>query len=160
MTCRLAALIAAALLSTPGISLADALPCAVAGGPTTASRPSAEARTTGTRSAGQRFVRTELLFGAARPGGEVTETEFKQFLEQCITPRFPDGLTLLVGRGQFRGADGIPIQERSILLILLYPHKVQRERSRRIDEIRDAYKRIFQQESVLRSDRCCERVRF
>ena len=29
-----------------------------------------------------------------------------------------------------------------------------------MDEIRDAYKRIFQQESVLRSDRCCERVRF
>ena len=86
--------------------------------------------------------------------------EFKQFLDQCVTPRFPDGLTLVKALGQFRGSDGFPIEERSVLLILLYPDDVRRVSSARIEEIRDAYKRIFQQESVLRTDRCCEQVGF
>jgi hypothetical protein len=47
-----------------------------------------------------------------------------------------------------------------MLLILLYPLQARRESSILIEEIRDAYKRVFQQESVLRSDRCCEQVGF
>ena len=68
------------------------------------------------------FARTELFFGSARAAGEVTEAEFKQFLDVFITPRFPDGLTLLTGHGQFLGSKG-PVRERSFLLILLYPAK-------------------------------------
>jgi hypothetical protein len=113
------------------------------------------------RLVGERFVRTELFFGSVRPGGEVTAAEFKRFLDQCVTPRFPDGLTVLMGAlGQFRGADGVPIEERSMLVILLYPDDARHESSGKIEEIRDAYKQIFQQESVLRADRCCERVGF
>jgi len=108
---------------------------------------------------GERFARTELFFGSARAGGEVTEAEFKQFLDAFITPRFPDGLTLLTGLGQFLGAAG-PVQERSFLLILLYPDKDLGENSKKIEEIREQYKHQFDQESVLRSDRCCERVGF
>jgi len=44
------------------------------------------------------FARTELFFGSAKPDGSaVTEEEFSTFLDQVITPRFPDGLTLLTG---------------------------------------------------------------
>jgi hypothetical protein len=46
------------------------------------------------------------------------------------------------------------------VLILLYPVEVRQEKSEKIEEIREAYKRCFQQESVLRTDRCCERVGF
>ena len=108
---------------------------------------------------GERFARTELFFGSARAGGEVTEAEFKQFLDVFITPRFPDGLTLLTGLGQFLGSAG-PVQERSFLLILLYPDEAHAENSKKIEEIREQYKRQFNQKSVLRSDRCCERVGF
>ena len=108
---------------------------------------------------GERFARTELFFGSARAGGEVTEAEFKQFLDGFITPRFPDGLTLLTGLGQFLGSAG-PVQERSFLLILLYPDEAHAENSKKIEEIREQYKRQFNQKSVLRSDRCCERVGF
>ena len=90
----------------------------------------------------------------------VTEGEFQQFLDEEITPRFPDGLTLLVGLGQFRNASGVIVQERSMLLILLYPVEAQRNSSKKIEQIRQAYKRAFQQESVLRADRCCEQVGF
>jgi Protein of unknown function (DUF3574) len=142
------------------VATADALSCAVVDGPSIADRQSTERQPIWKRFAGERLVRTELVFGLARAGGEVTEAEFKQFLEQCVTPQFPDGFTVLPGFGRFRGADGMTIEERSMLLILLYPDDVRRENSKKIEEIRDAYKEVFGQESVLRSDRCCEQVRF
>lgn len=98
------------------------------------------------------WVRTELFFGSDRPDGSVvTEAEFRQFINEQITPRFPDGLTLLVGTGQFRGSTGVIVQERSMLLILLYPLQM-RNGNRKIEEIREAYRRIFHQESVMRVD--------
>jgi hypothetical protein len=69
-----------------------------------------------------------------------------------ITPRFPDGLTLLSGHGQFRNSAGVIVEEKSFLLILLYPVEDFRASSRRIERIRTLYKERFQQESVLRAD--------
>lgn len=110
---------------------------------------------------GERFARTELFFGSEKPdGSEVTNEEFTMFLNEVITPRFPDGLTLLVGRGQFLNAQGKLVKERSWLLILLYPVAVHQDSSMKIEEIRMLYKQCFQQESVLRVDHCCERVGF
>ena len=110
---------------------------------------------------GERFVRTELFFGLLKPNKtHVTDAEFKAFLQDVITPRFPEGLTLLTGLGQFLDASDQIIRERSRLLILLYPVTVRQEKSKKVEEIREAYKRCFQQESVLRADRCCERVGF
>jgi hypothetical protein len=98
------------------------------------------------------FVRTELFFGTAKPDGVVTDEEFFAFLDAVITPRFPDGLTLLKGDGQFRGEDGVIIKEDSFVLILLYPLEDFRDSSRRINVIRERYKDEFQQQSVLRVD--------
>ena len=98
------------------------------------------------------WTRTELFFGSAQPdGSSVSEQEFRQFLDREVTPRFPDGLTLFVGLGQFRHASGVVVQERSMLLVLLYPAD-QPESAGYIEAIREAYKRRFRQESVLRLD--------
>lgn len=114
------------------------------------------------RFVGNRFARTELYFGTARPDGlpPVSEAEFQNFLDCHITPAFPDGLTLLKGLGQFRGANGVTIEEDSFLVILLYPRETRRESSEKIEQIRKDYNEEFRQESVLRSDSCCERVGF
>ena len=110
---------------------------------------------------GERFARTELFFGSAKPdGSEVTTEAFQRFLDDEITPRFPDGLTLFMGLGQFRGSSGVIIQERSMLLILLYPVETLGDSSVKIEQIREVYKKLFQQESILRADRCCEKVGF
>ena len=69
-----------------------------------------------------------------------------------MTPRFPDGLTLLKGDGQFRGEDDTVIKEQSFVLILLYPYDTLDEGSRRIERIRTLYKEEFDQQSVLRVD--------
>jgi hypothetical protein len=105
------------------------------------------------RVASEAFVRTELFFGSARPDGtEITEEEFRGFLDEEITPRFPDGLTLLTGFGQFRDSTNTIVRERSFVLILLYPTGSRKSSDEKIEAIREAYKDRFQQESVLRVD--------
>lgn len=112
---------------------------------------SSERRFCERRLDGDLFSRTELFFGLSRPdGSEITEEEFQAFVDAEVTPRFPDGLTLLTGSGQFRNSDGDIIQEGSKLLILLYPYS--RQSSALVEQIRSAYKDEFQQESVLRVD--------
>lgn len=81
----------------------------------------------------------------------VTDEEFERFLKSEITPRFPDGLTLLADTGQFKNPKGEIIQEKSRLLILLYPFG-ESGSSERIEQVRDAYKSTFSQESVIRAD--------
>jgi hypothetical protein len=99
----------------------------------------------------QAFARTELFFGLNKPDGtEVTEAEFQRFVSREVTPRFPDGLTLLSGRGQFRGESGVIVKEPAKVLILLYP--LGSASSQKVQHIRKAYKTAFQQESVLRTD--------
>lgn len=101
---------------------------------------------------GDLWRRTELYFGSQKPDGSaVTEAEFAQFLDAIVTPRFPDGLTLLSGYGQFRNADDVIVEEQSFVLILLYPRE-DKAATTEIEEIRDAYKDAFAQESVLRVD--------
>jgi hypothetical protein len=100
---------------------------------------------------GEIFARTELLFGLSRANGpDITEEEFQAFIDLEVTPRFPEGLTLLAGNGQFQDSTGNIIQEGSKLLILLYPFS--KDRSALVDEVRAEYKSAFQQQSVLRVD--------
>lgn len=98
------------------------------------------------------WSRTELYFGAQKPDNtEVSDFDFQQFVDNSITPRFPDGLTLLTGRGQFRNSQGQLVRETSRVLVLLYPPQL-REANKNIQDIREEYKSAFSQESVLRVD--------
>jgi hypothetical protein len=104
------------------------------------------------RRSGVPFARTELFFGTAKPDGVVSQEEFQQFVDAEVTPRFPDGLTLVKADGQFRGEDNNIIKEKSFVLILLYPFDSYSKSSQRIQRIRDLYKELFKQQSVLRVD--------
>lgn len=98
------------------------------------------------------WVRTELYFGTNKPDNtQVTDAEFNAFVDQQVTTRFPDGLTLLTGNGQFRSSTGVLIREKSQVLILFYPPQVLNA-NKLVQDIREAYKSAFSQESVLRVD--------
>ena len=99
---------------------------------------------------GNIYARTELYFGLSKPNGVVTEEEFQNFINTEVTPRFPNGLTLLSGKGQFRDLTETLIKEGTKLLILLYTFN--NESSIAVEQIREAYKKKFQQESVIRVD--------
>jgi hypothetical protein len=97
--------------------------------------------------------RTELFFGSVKPdGSSVTDKEFNAFVDKEITPRFPEGLTLLSGYGQYKGSSGKIVKERSFVLILLTEQKAAKDANAKIETIRKVYKSAFKQESVLRVD--------
>lgn len=106
------------------------------------------------KPAAELFLRTELFFGTDKPdGSEISKDEFRRFLKEEITRRFPDGLTVLSGTGQFRDSETDKIiREKSMVLILLYPLGSWNESNEKIEQIRKVYKERFKQQSVLRVD--------
>jgi Protein of unknown function (DUF3574) len=101
----------------------------------------------------EKYYRTELYFGRSIPGGGmVSDEEWAQFLAEVVTPKFPDGFTVLKGQGQYRESTGKIISEPSQILIFLYAAKMRKTSRAKIDEIRAAYIKRFNQESVLRLD--------
>jgi hypothetical protein len=91
------------------------------------------------------------LFGLSRAhGAEVTEQEWQRFLDEDVAPRLASGFTVVDGAGQWRDQAGALVRERSRVLIIVRPNTASV--SALIDEVRAAYKRRFQQQSVLRID--------
>jgi Protein of unknown function (DUF3574) len=90
----------------------------------------------------------ELMFG--RKIGDriaVTEVQWARFVDSEITPRFPDGLTVVDARGQWRDPDkNRIIREPSKLVTIVLSGKS--EDAQRLTEIAEAYKKRFRQQSV------------
>lgn len=98
---------------------------------------------------GDVWVRTELYFGLRKPDDVMlTREEWGTFVANEVLPRFPDGLTLVEGLGQFRGPVGLPVVEPSRVLIVMHPPGEAADRL--IEEIRDIYKQRFGMLSVMR----------
>jgi len=99
-----------------------------------------------------RQVRTELYFGMSVPanGGVVSQTEWEDFLAKEVTPRFPDGFTVMDGKGQWRDAKGNISSEPSKVLVIIRGN--DKAADGKLEEIRKAYRERFRQESVLRTD--------
>jgi hypothetical protein len=98
------------------------------------------------------YLRTELFFGMDIPtGGKVSEDEWQKFVGEIVTPRFPEGFTVDDALGQYLDGKTL-VREKSKQLILIYPRKLRSGSSRKIEEIRAAYIRSFNQKSVLRVD--------
>lgn len=97
------------------------------------------------------LARLELLFGTAKKDGSVvTETEWQDFLATVVTPRFPDGLTVLSGYGQWHTDEGKPDGENLRVIVIWYQRSKQGDD--KIEAIRNAYRERFEQESVMRVD--------
>ncbi len=96
------------------------------------------------------WTRTELYYGAGRlPADDTKDTRWENYINEVVTPRFPEGLTLLEGTGQWRVKEGqTPRRNRTRILILI--HEDTEEKSRKVDEIRTLWKEISGQQSVLR----------
>jgi len=100
-------------------------------------------------------VRTELYFGlGTRGGGGVSESEWEEFVGEHITPRFKEGLTIVDASGRWPGKMGEVINERTKIVILV--HSNSKEAGEAIEDVRDKYKKLFEQESVLRVSDCVD----
>ena len=97
----------------------------------------------------ERYDEYRLFFGRNIEDVEgVSDEDWRVFLADTVTPRFPDGLSVFDAAGQWRDSEGGIVRERSkMVLILAEPSS---DAVRRLDEIADEYKQRFSQESVLR----------
>jgi hypothetical protein len=97
------------------------------------------------------WLRTELYFGLGTTGHAdgVSDAEWRAFLDKEVTPRFPSGLTVLDGYGQWQGnKQPQPERLRSKIVVLLHAdNTAQREA---IEAIRSAWKAKTGDQSVLR----------
>jgi hypothetical protein len=90
-----------------------------------------------------------LFCGLAIPGGgEVSEAEWRAFVADEVTPRFPEGLTIWRAEGQWRGPDGAIVREPSLVIEIL--HRPDLRIDEKIVAIAEAYKTRFKQDAVLR----------
>jgi hypothetical protein len=98
------------------------------------------------------WVDTKLYFGlgpADRPEKGVSETQWRGFLDKEVTPRFPDGLSVVDVYGQWQGAkQSSPERLRSKMLIVDYPDT--QENREKVEAIRSAWKKMTGDQSVLR----------
>lgn len=98
---------------------------------------------------GEPMTQTTLYFGLNRPHGPIiSATEWQSFVDNDVTSRFKDGLTVIDAKGQWLGNDGTVAKESSKALVLI--HKADKETA--IEILRIRYKQQFAQESVMRVD--------
>jgi hypothetical protein len=100
------------------------------------------------RASQQPMLVADLLFGrniGNRLG--VSERQWVRFVASEITPRFPDGLSVVNASGQWRDRRTKRIvREPSKLVTLIAPDNI--ETQEKIDAIVASYKRTFRQQSV------------
>lgn len=88
-------------------------------------------------------VSDRLFCGRSIPGGgEVTDADVAQFLDEVVTPRFP-GFTSWTAVGSWKGEE-----EKTLVLEFLHPYG--READTKVREIAEEYRKRFRQEAVMR----------
>ena len=97
----------------------------------------------------EQWVLDRLYFGRSMPDGkEVSGKDWNLFVDQVITPRFPDGLTTWEAAGQWQEEDGDITRESTFFLEIV--HSKSKAEINKLEAIIQEYKKRFQQESVLR----------
>ncbi len=94
------------------------------------------------------WLQTELYFGLLDGDGEeILESQWTDFLDSNITPRFPDGLTVLDVYGQYMLSSGDIIKQQTKILLVL--HEDTDEYAQKIDTIISEFKALYNLEIVL-----------
>lgn len=109
-----------------------------------------EVSTSECEDGGELWTEYRLFMGRGAGGVEVvSDDDWEAFLADTITPRFPDGLSVMDVAGQGSTSDGSVERERTKLLLILAPLDDDTALNR-MNEIGAEYKQRFSQNSVLR----------
>lgn len=102
--------------------------------------------------AAQTFVQSTLYFGLkSSDGAGVSEQQWAKFLADVVTPRFPDGLTVLsaYGQGASPGPDAVLAELTKVLIIV---HPAGEAEAAKIAEIKAKYSKDFDQPGVFHTE--------
>ena len=97
--------------------------------------------------AGQAQLRTAQLFFTAKAPAKLDETALRLFVDQEVTPRFPDGVTVVDGGGQWKGAENQMIREAAKVVMIVLPAKG--DPTAEVEAVRMAYRARFKQEPLV-----------
>lgn len=113
-----------------------------------------------------RFIRTELYFAIGWAegsqqreegidGNSLGEAGWTRFVDEVVTPLFPDGLTIFDGTGQWLSDRfAVPPKLETRVIVILHPNAA--EADNRIEKIRQAFLELTGQQSVLRVSQAAE----
>jgi len=96
---------------------------------------------------GQASLRTAQLFLGAKATPAPAERDLRRFVDQEVTPRFPDGVTVMNGGGQWKGSENRMIREASKVVLVVLP--AAGDSQGRVEAVRIAYRTKFKQEPVV-----------
>ena len=97
------------------------------------------------------MARVSLIFGTTYPDGTlISDADWSGFLNDVVTPRFPDGLTQFDAYGQWKRPDGRIAKLPSRMLLIWYVRAP--DAGARIEAIRSSFRQRFDQLSVMRVD--------
>ena len=109
-----------------------------------------EVSTSECEDGGELWQEYRLFMGRGSGGAEVvSDQDWATFLADTVTPRFPDGLSVIDVAGQGTSADGTIEQERTKMLLVLVPPGDETALNR-MNEIGAEYQQRFTQDAVLR----------
>ena len=95
------------------------------------------------------MVSDRLYFGRNIPGGgTVSDSAWSSFMAEVVTPRFPDGLTVFRGEGQWRDPGGTIVREATMVLEVTHPAGTAADSLLAL--IAGSYRARFHQDAVLR----------
>ena len=97
------------------------------------------------------WVLDTLYFGAQQADGTAVDAEkWEGFLDQAVTPRFPEGLTHWKAQGQWKDDEAEDKVGKEGTWVLQIAHPRDEDADTRLQELIEAYKTQFKQKSVLR----------
>jgi len=102
------------------------------------------------RSIAKTMVSDRLFFGRNIPtGGQVSDSAWKVFMAEFVTPAFPEGLTIWSADGQWMDPRGVAVHEPVMIIEVLHPLGTLGDSV--FEHIASEYRRRFQQDAVLRT---------
>jgi hypothetical protein len=96
--------------------------------------------------AGQAQLQTAQLFLGVKDPAMPADRDLRRFVDQEVTPRFPDGVTVVDGGGQWKGSDNRMIREASKVVLVVLPAGGGQGK---VEAVRTAYRSKFKQEPVV-----------
>jgi CubicO group peptidase (beta-lactamase class C family) len=97
--------------------------------------------------AGQSQLRTAQLFLSAKPPAKITDADIRRFVDAEVTPRFPAGVTVVDGGGQWRGDENRLIREAAKVVMIVLPERG--DPASKVEAVRAAYRAKFKQDSMV-----------
>jgi len=97
--------------------------------------------------AGQAQMRTAQLFLGGKAPTRPNEADLRRFIDQEVTPRFPDGVTVVPGGGRWKGAQNQMIRDAAKVVLIVLPARGDAQAN--VEAVRAAYRQRFNQDSVV-----------